>query len=138
MIPQDSSRLLRAALLANAAFSTLCGILLLAAATPLSPALGIPVLALRLTGAALLPFAFGLAHSARRPIVDPVEAWIAVVLDLSWVLGSAALVLGEFLPLTQAGVWAVLGVAEVVLAWAVLQAWGLRRNAQRIGPRARA
>ena len=89
---------------------------------------------MRATGAALLPFAWGLAHNARRTVVDRTEAWIAVALDAGWVAGSAALVVSELLPLTRAGFWAVVGVAEVVLLCAALQALGLQRAQRRAVP----
>jgi len=130
MEKQSNQALLRRALLGNAAFSTLCGVTLLVAAGSLAPLLGIPTLALRITGLALLPFAFGLFQNARREKVQRGEAWLAVVLDGAWVLGSAALVLADLWPLQTAGVWAVLVVAEVVLLCAILQAVGLKRTAR--------
>ena len=131
----DDSRLLRRALLANAAFSTLTGVTLLLVAGPLAPLLGIGALALRITGATLLPFAFGLFQNARRPDLRRGEAWLAVGLDLAWVAGSAALLLGELWPLEPAGRWAVLGVGDVVLLCAILQAAGLLREAPRTATR---
>lgn len=124
----DRTRLLRLALRTNAAFSTVCGVILLAAAGRLEPMLGIARIELLLTGASLLPFACALAFNAQRPVPNRVAAWIAVGLDLAWVAGSAALLIGHLRPLTSAGYWAVLGVAEVVLTLAVLQIVGLRRS----------
>ena len=131
MADQDTDLLLRRALLGNASFSTLCGFALLIAAGPLAPWLGVPALALRVVGLVLLPFAYGLWRNARRDVVSRAEAWTAVALDLAWVAGSIALVVGELWPLRPAGTWAVLGVAEVVALWAVLQAVGLLRGRAR-------
>ena len=128
-IQSDSS--LRRAMLANAAFSTLCGLTLGLGGGLLAPSLGVPALALRLVGLGLLPFAFGLARNALRPQLQRTEAALAVVLDLAWVAGSAWLVLGELWPLTSAGTWAVVLVADTVLLFAVLQALGLWRSAPR-------
>lgn len=125
--PNDH-RLLRRALLANATFSTLCGTTLLLGAGALAPLLGVPALALRLVGATLLPFAWGLWQNARRPDLRRGEAWLAVGLDLGWVAGSAALLLGELWPLEPAGRWAVIAVGDVVLLCALLQAAGLLRE----------
>lgn len=130
MRQQSDSLLLRRALLGNAAFSTLTGVTLLAAAGPLEPTLGVPAVALRIVGLALLPFALGLARIALRETVDRSEAWLAVALDLAWVAGSALLVLGELWPLSAAGVWTVIVVADCVLAFAILQGLGLRGSAR--------
>ena len=131
MDTQHESLLLRRALRGNAVFSTLCGVALLIAGGLLEPVLGVPSLALRLVGLSLLPFAFGLWQNAARASVRRAEAWVAVALDLAWVAGSAALVFANLWPLSSTGTWAVLGVAEVVLVFAVLQALGLRRGAMR-------
>ena len=131
MNTQDDGPLLRRALLGNATFSALCGTSLLVGAGSLEPHLGAPALALRVIGISLLPFAFGLWRNARRPRVQRGEAWVAVALDLTWVAGSATLILGELWPLRPAGIWAVIGVADVVLLCAVLQALGLWRSAPR-------
>jgi len=125
---EQNDTLLRRALFANAAFSTLCGLTLLLAGGALGPTLGLPGLVLQGVGSALLPFAFGLWWIARRPTVRRGEAWVAVALDLAWVAGSAALVLGDLWPLRTAGVWAVAGVADVVLLFAALQGFGLVRK----------
>ena len=123
----DASPLLRLALRGNALFSTVSGLTLLLAAAALGPRLGLPVLSLRVVGAVLLPFAWGLWNNSRRAVISRAEARLAVLLDLSWVAGSAALVFGGLWPLTPAGRWTVLGVADVVLVFAFLQTVGLRR-----------
>ena len=129
MSATPDSRLLRRALLGNALFSTVCGLILLLGASPLDPWLGIPAWVLRAVGLGLLPFALGLFLNARREVVRRSEAWVAVALDLAWVAGSAWLVLGELWPLREPGTWAVIGVAAVVLECAVFQALGLVRSA---------
>ena len=131
MANQPNDLFLRRALLGNAAFSTLCGLVLLLGAGPLEPHLGVPSVALRVVGVVLLPFAFGLWRNARQPEVSRSEAWTAVVLDAVWVLGSIAILVGKLWPLESAGFWAVIAIAEVVGLCAVLQAIGLRRSAVR-------
>jgi hypothetical protein len=126
--------LLRAALRGNALFSTLTGLSLLLAAGALDPLLGVPALALRLVGLGLLPFAWALWRNAGRERLDRREAWIAVALDLGWVAGSLALVLADLWPLTTAGTWTVLGVAEVVFLCAVLQWVGLAKSSTATQP----
>ena len=120
--------LLRRALLGNALFSTVCGLVLLAGAVPLGPLLGVPSGVLALVGASLLPFAWTLNRHARAARVPRGQAWWAVGLDLAWVVGSAALVLGRLWPLEPAGTWSVIVVADVVLLWALLQTAGLVRS----------
>lgn len=129
---RHESLLLRRALLGNALFSTVSGLSLLAAAGVLDAPLGVPAVALRVVGVALLPFALALWRSSRRKAVDRTEAWVAVWLDFGWVAGSAALVVGELWPLKSAGVVAVLTVATLVLGFAVLQTVGLVLSAPRV------
>lgn len=131
MSQQHTDLFLRRALVGNAAFSTLCGVLLLGGAAPLAPVLGLPAVALRVVGFVLLPFAFGLWRNARRERLSRAEAWSAVGLDLSWVAGSVALVAADLWPLEPAGTWAVIGVAEVVALFALLQTIGLLRSRPR-------
>ncbi len=128
MKSDDPYRLLRGALLGNPTFSTFCGLTLLAFGGVLAPKLGVPAAALRSVGAVLLPFAWALARTARSQPMARNEAWLAVALDLLWVAGSAALLLGNLWPLRPAGTWAVLGVGDVVLLCAVLQWVGLARK----------
>ena len=130
MLKHTDFLLLRRALLGNAVFSTLTGLTLLTVAEPLGTVFGVPPIALRVIGLGLLPFAVGLIRSATRERVERFEAWLAVVLDLAWVAGSALLVLGEIWPLRAAGTWAVVVVANVVLVFALLQALGLKRSAR--------
>ncbi|MEM8884094.1 MAG: hypothetical protein AAGD14_08510 [Planctomycetota bacterium] len=128
MHPTQTDLLLRRALKGNAAFSLLCGSALLAGGDALAPLLGVPALALRVVGLTLLPFAVGLWRNASRAAVSRGEAWTAVALDLVWVAGSIALVAFELWPLEPAGTWAVIGVADVVALWALLQTLGLVRS----------
>ena len=60
----------RRALRGNATFSGLSGLTLLASAHPLAEPLGAPATALQVVGLALLPFAFGLWRTARKPALD--------------------------------------------------------------------
>jgi len=50
-----------------------------------------------------------------------------VAMDGLWVVGSAILLAGGWVPLTAAGRWAILIVAAIVALFAVLQYYGLRR-----------
>ncbi len=126
-----SQQLLRYALRANAAFSTVCGIAMIAAFGPLSTTFGIkPSWLLPMTGGMLMLFATGLILISFRDAIDRVAAVTAVALDVGWVLGSAVLLLLPLTTLTATGWWAIAIVAETVAVFAVLQFLGLRTSRQ--------
>lgn len=121
--------LLVRALTANAAFSGLTGIALVAAAGPAGGWLGVAeTWILRLLGVGLLAFGAGLLLLARseRPARGLVLA--ASASDFAWVAGSAVLLLGFPDLLTPAGNGAVAAVALVVAGLGAAQVAGLRRR----------
>ena len=63
--------------------------------------------------------------NARKQQVKKSDAWIAVLMDVAWVLGSYILIF--IVPFSTEGKWVVGVVAELVLAFAVLQFVGIRR-----------
>ena len=127
MITSNSpSKLLRRTLQANAAFSALSGIIAIAGAKPLSLLLGVNVSSLLSgMGVALLAYAAGLFLNARRENIKLQEAWLAVIMDAAWVVGSVILIFAGTLSTT--GNWLVAIVADIVLLFAVLQLVGIRR-----------
>jgi hypothetical protein len=126
MTSNSPSKLLRRTLQANAAFSALSGIIAITDAKPLSSLLGVNVSSLLIgMGIALLAYAAVLFLNARRENIKLQEAWLAVVLDAAWVVGSAILIFAGTLSTT--GNWLVAIVADVVLLFAVLQFFGIRR-----------
>jgi hypothetical protein len=128
MNPQSGEHacFLRKALMGNALFSTLSGLTILFAQgwvlriLGLSKDLGLPIL-----GLGLLVFAATLLINARRQQVKTSDAWIAVLMDVAWVLGSYVLIF--IVPFSTEGKWIVGLVAELVLGFAVLQFVGIRR-----------
>ena len=130
-IEGETSRLLRASLRGNAAFSALSGIVMIAAAAPLGALMGIaaPYL-LPAAGAVLILYSGTLWWNARRPEVSRAEARIAAALDVAWVVLSAVLLLVAPSLLAPAGRWLVAAVALCVAAFAVLQVLGLRALAR--------
>ncbi len=127
---RQKSSLLRKALMSNAAFSGLSGLVLTIAAPWLSERMGIPEpMILRVVGVSLIGFAAALILNATRPEIDRKQAWLAVCLDFTWVLGSIVLLSLQLL--TASGNWAIVAVADVVLLLALAQALGLRRTAPR-------
>jgi hypothetical protein len=118
------SQLLRRALQANGVFSALSGVLLLIASERIAALIGLEQ-SLWLTGLLLLLFAAGLFRNAARAEINQTEAWIAVALDVAWVVGTGALLFAGVFSTT--GNWIVAVIGDVVLLFAVLQFWGLRK-----------
>jgi len=63
--------------------------------------------------------------NARKQQVKKSDAWIAVLMDVAWVVGSYILIFT--VPFSTEGKWVVGVVAELVLVFAVLQFVGIRR-----------
>ncbi len=132
--PSNNIRLLRGALLANAAFSSLNGLGLVLFGGPLARLLLVPetitagvtsATILLAIGIGLVLFAISLVALAWRavPPAQPVVAVIAA--DLVWVAGSSALVIVAANAFTPAGLTILIAVAVVVGALAVAQWRGL-------------
>lgn len=62
--------------------------------------------------------------NARRPTIKVTDAWIAVIMAV-WVVGSYVLIV--VIPFSVGGKWAIALVAELVMAFAILQWLGIRR-----------
>jgi hypothetical protein len=122
----DRTTFLRRSLQLDGIASGLCGVLLLAAAAPVSALMGLagPGIA-RVVGALLMVYSAALLYNGARARVSRAEAMAAVVLNAGWVVGSAALILAG--PLTVLGNLAVAAVAAAVLLFAVLEVVGLAR-----------
>ena len=124
--PTDCQKLLRNSLIGNALFSMLSAMVILASTGWLAQFLGLrdhivlTVLAISLAGYAVI-----LLINARRPKIKISDAWMAVILDAVWVIGSYALIF--VVPFTFGGKWLIVAVAEIVFAFAVLQTFGIRR-----------
>lgn len=124
-----SPLLLRHVLLADAAMSGTTAVLLMAAASPLAPLLGLPADFLFEVGLMLVPFAASVFLVARgKPVSRPFAAAIAAVNAL-WVAGSIVFLLVDWLEPSALGVAFVLVQALVVALFAELQYTGLRRAA---------
>src|SRR5215467_5011420 len=123
---EEPACFLRKALMGNALFSTLSGLTMLLAQGWVLRILGLPSsVNLLVLGAGLIVFAVMLVINAQRQQVKKSDAWIAVCMDLAWVLGSYVLIF--IVPFSTAGKWVVGVVAELVLLFAVLQFLGIRR-----------
>ncbi len=119
---------LRLALLSNAAFSLVSGVLLLLVPTTMAGLLGYDQLGiLRTVGLLLMIFAGLVALSGLRERIRPIEVMLISGADFGWVVGSLGLL--TFLPESFSLLGARLfgGVAAIVGAFGVAQLTTLRR-----------
>jgi len=124
---KEQQNLLRRALTGNAVFSILSGAAILLAGRSLVKFLGLPdKVSLAIVGISLIMYSVILLLFARKPKIKVSNAWIAVMLDGLWVAGSCVLLL--VVSFSVAGKWTVALVAELVLAFAVLQWLGIRQT----------
>ena len=125
-IGKERQQLLRMALLANALFSTISGLVLLFGQRGVVRLLGLPAATDLITlGTSLLVFAAVLVFFARKNPIKLLDAWIAVILDVAWVIGSYPILF--LVPFSTSGKWVVGIVAEVVTLFALAQWLGIRR-----------
>jgi hypothetical protein len=123
---KERQQLLRKALLANASFSTISGLVLIFAERWVVRLLGLPeTINLITLGISLLVFAAILVLFARKDPIKLLDAWIAVILDAAWVIGSYPLLF--VVPFSTSGKWVVGIVAEVIMVFALMQWLGIRR-----------
>ena len=123
---KERQQLLRMALMGNALFSTISGLTLVLAGHWVVRLLGLPEAVNLITmGFSLLTFAVTLVVFARKKPIKLLNAWIAVILDLAWVIGSYPLLF--VVPFSTSGKWIVGIVAEVVMLFALLQWLGIQR-----------
>ena len=122
------SNILRRAMRGNALFSGASGLLSLIEARPLATFTGLDAPAVFVgLGITLLAYAALLFVVTNGETVERPYGIAAVVLDLAWVAGSAAILLSGWPELTIAGRWTVALLAEAVAFFAAWQWYGLRR-----------
>lgn len=122
----DRQKLLRNSLVGNALFSIVSAAIILASTGWLARFLGLhDRIGLTVMAVSLVAYAAILLINARRPKIKISDAWVVVIMDAVWVIGSYALIL--VVPFTFGGKWLIAGVAEIVLIFAVLQSLGIRR-----------
>lgn len=122
-------RLLRTALLANAAFSILSGVTLAAFALPTAKLVGNEISSALILGIgiALVPFGAIAAWVATRRHPPTHLALAISVGDLSWVVASLVVVVVAQDRLTSTGLGLIVGIALAVLAFAIGQLRGIAR-----------
>ena len=125
----STSQLLRRTLQANAVFSGLTGVFLLAGAGPITAFLGLkaPII-LIVVGIATLLGAISLFLIAARPSIDRRAGMMYALIDSAWVIASIVILLTGWVPLTTGGKWAVGLVAVIVAIFAELEFLGARRT----------
>jgi len=123
---RNEADLLRTALLVNCIFSGLSGMILLFGFNRLSGFFGLHMPTILLAaGALLLVYAVALFLNARRVTVCQTEASLAVLVNVAWIVGSVGLLfVGS---LSTVGNWTVTIAANIVLLFAVLQFYAIRR-----------
>src|SRR5882724_11570383 len=110
----NESDLLRRALLANCVFSGLSGIILIFGSNPLSGLFGLYMPTILIgVGALLLVYAAALFLNALRVTICQTEAFFAVFLNITWVVGSIGLMFAG--SLSTVGNWTVTFIANIVL-----------------------
>ena len=120
--------LLRLALAADAAASGAMGILLAAAAEPLTAWFGLPLPLLRAVGLLLIPYAAVLVYLATRATTLRLPAQLIVAGNVLWVVGSGALLVSGLVAPTPLGTAFVIAQALIVAILAELQVMGLKRQ----------
>lgn len=122
----NKADLLRTALLANCVFSGLSGIILLFGSNRLSGLFGLHTSTILIgVGALLLVYTAALLLNALRVTVCQTEAFLAVLLNLAWVVGSIALVFAG--SLSTVGNWTVTLAANITLLFAAFQLYAIRQ-----------
>lgn len=122
------SSLLRKALLADAVLSGLTGLLLVLAAGPLAPPLGLPVGLLRWSGIILIPFAAFAAWLRAQARIQRPLVFAVVACNALWALDSVLLLLTGWIEPSVLGEVFVVAQAIAVVVLAELEFVGLRRS----------
>jgi hypothetical protein len=124
----NSPAALRGALLLDAAASGAMGVLLVLAAAPLAPLLGLPAALLRGAGIVLLPYAGLLAWLA--PCSGAARGAVQLVIGANalWVVASLLLLVSGRVTPTPFGTLFVLLQAAAVAVFALLEYRGLARE----------
>lgn len=128
-LTKESARALRYALLGNAAFSSLCALLILFAHESVLGWLGLQAVSLKSLGYLLLLFAALLIWMSRSKQLPSHLVSGVVASDWAWVFGSVVLLLLKYSAFSTFGLFLVLDVAAVIMVLAILQRQGLKQLA---------
>lgn len=118
----------RAVLRADALVCGATGLALLVGFRPIGEFMGLGAsLPLAILGVGLLPYAAALWWASTPETVERRAILVPAVLNVAWVLASAAIIAGGAPALTTGGKWAVALLADVVALLAIAQFALLRR-----------
>jgi hypothetical protein len=120
---------LRYALIADAIASGATGLLMIAGADALTGLLGLPVPLMREAGLLLVPYVALVAFIGTRAAISRPAVRAVIAINVLWVAGSVALLVGGFVAPTMLGYAFVIAQAVAVGVFAELQVIGLRRAA---------
>jgi len=124
----QNDNLLRNALRGNGVFSAVTGLIATFAGGQIATWMGVGSTPLyTLLGVMLISYAGMLFFYTSRETVDTQFAWLAVIADGLWVVGSAVILVFGLFELSNTGQWVVLVIADIVLVFAIAQYMGLRR-----------
>ena len=123
------SPLLRLTLKIDALAGGAMGLLMALAAQPLGELFGLPFVLLMVAGIVLLPLALVLYWMSNQPALSRTGVWAVIALNGLWVVESVALLVTGYVQPTTLGYAFVIGQALVVLLFAELEFFGLRRSA---------
>ncbi|WP_370600286.1 hypothetical protein [Pseudomonas nitroreducens] len=123
------SPLLRLTLKIDALAGGAMGLLMALAAQPLGELFDLPFVLLMVAGIVLLPLALVLYWMSNQPALSRTGVWAVIALNALWVVESVALLVTGYVQPTALGYAFVIGQALVVLLFAELEFFGLRRSA---------
>ena len=123
------SPLLRLTLKIDALTGGAMGLLMALAAQPLGELFDLPFVLLMVAGIVLLPLALVLYWMSNQPALSRTGVWAVIALNGLWVVESVALLVTGYVQPTTLGYAFVIGQALVVLLFAELEFFGLRRSA---------
>ncbi|MCK5324764.1 MAG: hypothetical protein KAJ57_02100 [Woeseiaceae bacterium] len=128
-LPTDriEASLLRRALLVNATFSGICGLLVIVFDARIVALITDVEHHLWPLGAMLVAFSASLLWFATRRTISSTWVTSVIIADLAWVVGTIALLVGWRDMMSVAGVWILAIIGVLVLLFAELQWFGLRR-----------
>ena len=126
------SPLLRQALLADAATSAACGLLMVLGAGFLAELLRIPSPLLLYAGLALFPWTAFLAYLATREQISRAAIWVVIACNALWAADCILLIAGGWIEPTPAGYAFIVAQALVVVMYAEFQYAGMRRSAMAV------
>ncbi len=132
-LKSNSSRKLRRALLANAAFSAISGGLIVFAEPLVLTLLGLENIGIAPIGIFLLVFAIYLVWMSGRENLRGVLVSGVIVGDWAWVLASVALLAFSGGLFSTLGVVLIIDIAVVVAVFAIMQTRGLKQATAQVG-----